>query len=146
MIQIKMSHAFPVSVHEAFSYITDLENWKEYWPGFVRIINALDVKWKESGDTVVLVIRLIGREVELHMRLTDFQQDARVCYRSHQLGLPTAQHERYWRPTVHGCEYQIVVNFEPRQGVLGIFDRFVLQQSIRNAVRQTLKNLDTIFK
>jgi hypothetical protein len=146
MTRIEMTHAFPVSAHEVFGYITDLENWKAYWPGYIRINNAAAARWKQPGDTVVLVIRLLGREVELHMALTDVQPNALVRYRSSQRGLPDALHERYWRATSNGCEYQIIVSYEPRHGLIGIFDRLIVQRSVRNAVRQTLKNLDAIFE
>jgi hypothetical protein len=146
MTRIEMSHTFLVSVHEAFAYITDLKNWKAYWPGYIRINNAAAARWRQPGDTVALVIRLLGREVELDMALTDVQPNTLVRYRSRQRGLPDALHDRYWRATPDGCEYQVIVHYEPRHGLLGIFDRLVVQRSVRNAVRQTLKNLDAIFE
>jgi hypothetical protein len=146
MTRIEMTHAFPVSAHEAFGYITDTDNWKTYWPGYVRINNAAGARWKQPGDTIALVIRLLGREVELDMALTDVQPNALVRYRSSQRGLPDALHERYWRATSDGCEYQIVVNYEPRRGLMGLFDRLIVQRSVRKAVGQILKNLDGIFE
>lgn len=146
MIRIEMSRAFPVSVNDAFRYITALNNWNTYWPGFVRIIDSTSARWREPGDNIILVIRLLGRDVELFMTLIDFQRDSHVSYRSSQRGLPDAQHERRWMTTSDGCEYQIVVSFEPRQGLIGIFDRLVLRQSVWKTVLQTLKNLDTIFR
>jgi hypothetical protein len=145
MIRIEMSRAFPVSVNDAFRYITELKNWNIYWPGFVRIIDSTSARWREPDDNIVLVIRLLGRDVELFMTLTDFQQDSHVLYRSSQRGFPDAQHERRWITTSDGCEYQIIVSFEPRRDLRGIFDRLVLQQSVWRMALQTLKNLDTIF-
>jgi uncharacterized protein YndB with AHSA1/START domain len=145
MTRIEMTQTFPVSVHKAFGYITDLENWKAYWPGYVRINNAT-ARWRQPGDTVVLVVRLMGREVELDMVLTDVQPNTLVRYRSSQRGLPDALHERYWRAMSDGCEYQIIVSYEPRRGLIGIFDRLIVQRSVRKAVRQTLKNLNGIFE
>lgn len=146
MIRIEASRAFPVSVTNAFRYITELKNWNIYWPGFVRIIDSTSAQWREPGDNIILVIRLLGRNVELFMTLTDFQQDSHVFYRSSQHGLPDAEHERHWIATSDGCEYQIVVSFEPRQGLIGIFDQLVLRQSVWRTVLQTLKNLDMIFR
>jgi hypothetical protein len=145
MIRIEMSRAFPVSVNDAFRYITELKNWNIYWPGFVRIIDSTSARWREPDDNIVLVIRLLGRDVELFMTLTDFQQDSHVFYRSSQRGFPDAQHERRWITTSDGCEYQIIVSLEPRRDLRGIFDRLVLQQSVWRMALQTLKNLDTIF-
>lgn len=146
MIRIAMSRAFPVPVHDAFRSITDLRNWKSYWPGFVRISDTPSARWREPGDTIVLVIRLLGRDVELVMTLTDIQQDSHVFYRSAQRGLPDAHHERRWLVTQDGCEYHIVVTFEPRPGVTGIFDRVVLRRSIWKTINRTLNNLETIFR
>jgi hypothetical protein len=40
MLRIEVAHTFDVSVTEAFAYITDVKNWPEYWPDFIRIENS----------------------------------------------------------------------------------------------------------
>ena len=37
MLRIEVTHTFDVNVAEAFAYITDVKNWSEYWPNFIRI-------------------------------------------------------------------------------------------------------------
>ena len=36
-IRIEAQHRLPVSVHDGFEYITDPNNWLEYWPRLVRL-------------------------------------------------------------------------------------------------------------
>ena len=55
MIRIEMKHAFPISVSEAFAYITDMSNWAAYWPDFVRIHDPASAQWGQPGDTVTIV-------------------------------------------------------------------------------------------
>jgi len=39
MTRVELTHTFPVSVGDAFAYITDTKNWKEFFPNFVRLHN-----------------------------------------------------------------------------------------------------------
>ena len=67
-IRIEVAQRLPVSVRDGFDYITDPENWPEYWPRLVRITRA--GRWRQPGDRARLVLRMLGREVELEMQLT----------------------------------------------------------------------------
>ena len=49
MLRIEVTHIFDVSVAEAFAYITDMKNWPEYWPDFIRIDNPAPVGWSNPG-------------------------------------------------------------------------------------------------
>jgi hypothetical protein len=51
IVHIEVSHTFPVSVSEAFAYITDMKNWPKFWPDFVRIENPSEAKWSNPSDT-----------------------------------------------------------------------------------------------
>ena len=51
MLRIEVTHTFDVSVAEAFAYITDMKNWPEYWPDFIRIENPAAAAWSNPGDT-----------------------------------------------------------------------------------------------
>ena len=48
MIRIQREHHFAVPVEAGFAFITDLANWPEYWPGFVRIEPVS--QWSAPGD------------------------------------------------------------------------------------------------
>ena len=50
MLRIEVTHTFDVSVAEAFAYITDMKNWPEYWPDFIRI----EIPLRQSGATPVI--------------------------------------------------------------------------------------------
>jgi polyketide cyclase/dehydrase/lipid transport protein len=140
VIRIEREHFFAVPVETGFAFITDLVNWPSYWPGFVRI--EPDSRWSTPGDEASIVIRLLGREVELHMRLTRFDLNRVVEYDSTQGGAPDAHHERHFSPDGEGFLYRIVVEYEPRVGVRGLYDRTLLRHGVDRAVRHTVASLE----
>ncbi len=146
MVHIEINHTFPVSVSGAFAYITDMSNWAEYWPDFVRIQDPSNARWGNPGDEVTIVLKLINRERELNMKLEEFQTDALVTYVSHQQGLPEARHERHFREVPGGFQYRAVVAYEPRKGFTGLFDRLLVKRAVERALRQTIENLEGLFK
>jgi len=145
-LRIEVSHTFDVSVAEAFAYITDTKNWPAYWPGFVRIENAAAASWSTAGDKAIVVITLLNRERALNMELESFQKDACVTYVSRQRGLPDVRHERHFEGAHDGCRYRLIVEYQPRRGFAGLFDRIILRRSVKQALRKTVRNLDRIFR
>ena len=146
MIHIEVSHVFPVSVNEAFTYITDIKNWPEYWPTFVRIENPTEATWSNPGDKVTVVLKLLNRERAMKMELKEIQRDTRVIYVSHQDGLPDARQERHFQTVPGGYEYRVVVEYQPRQGLMGLFDRLLVKRSVERAMRRLVQNLDRVFQ
>lgn len=142
-VRIEVQTRFNVSLHEGFDYITNMENWPHYWPGLVRI--EPDSRWRDPGDQARLVLRLLGRPVELAMTLRQFVPYRLVEYRSVQRGLPDAHHERHFEEADGGLDYRIVVSYEPRPGWRGVLDRVVVRRAIERAMRQTIANLDRRF-
>ena len=146
MVRIEVIHTFDVSVAEAFAYITDTKNWPEYWPDFIRIDNAAPARWRTAGDKATVVIKLLNRERALNMELESFRKDACVTYVSRQRGLPDVHHERHFEAARDGCRYRLIVEYEPRRGFAGLFDRTFVRPSVERALRKTVQNLDRIFK
>jgi hypothetical protein len=146
MLRVEVSHTFPVSVSDAFAYITDLKNWPEYWPEFIRIENPSEAKFANPGDKVTVVIRLLNREYDMHIEVQEFEKDARVRYISRHHGQPDAHHERQFRAVGAGCEFRAVIAYEPRRGLAGLFDRVVVKRSVAGAGRKTVQNLDKVFQ
>jgi hypothetical protein len=143
MIRVELSHSFPTPVEDGFTYITDTKNWHEYWPDFVRLENQHDVSWRAPGDTATVVVKLLWRETNLDMTLEEFDRNALVRYTSRQHRLPIARHERRFSPTKTGFEYTLAVSFEPRTGLTGIFDRFLVKRAIASALQKTINNLES---
>jgi hypothetical protein len=146
MLRIEVSHTLPVAVAEAFAYITDMKNWPEYWPDFIRIDNPAAARWSNSGDRATVVITLLNRELALNMELEEFQKDARVTYVSRQRGLPDVRHERHFEAANDGCVYRLVVEYEPRTSFAGLLDRLLVRPSVEHAMRKTVWNLDRLFQ
>ncbi len=140
MKRIEAAHRFDVPVEHGFAFITDTANWATFWPGYVRLEEGSS--WGAAGDTARLVTRLLGRERLLTMTITTFEPNRLVTYRSTQPGLPDASHARHFEPDDGGFVYRLVVEYEPRGGLAGLFDRFVLARGIRRAFQHTFAALE----
>ncbi|HEY7603485.1 MAG TPA: SRPBCC family protein [Gaiellaceae bacterium] len=140
MNRVEAARRYDLPVERGFAFVTDPANWSKFWPGFVRLHEAS--RWAAPGDTATLVTRLLGRERELIMTLTAFQPNRLVAYDSVQPGLPDASHERRFEPERGGFLYRLVVEYEPRGGIAGPFDRILLPRAIRRVFRSTLDNLE----
>ncbi len=143
MERVDAAHRFDVPVERGFAFITDITNWPKYWPGYVRLEDGS--RWGTIGDTAWLVTRLLGRERELAMTITRFEPNRLVTYTSMQQGLPNADHERRFEPDGDGFVYRLVVQYEPRGGIAGVFDRLVVARGIRRAFASTFEALDREF-
>jgi uncharacterized protein YndB with AHSA1/START domain len=140
MKRVEASHRFDVPVERGFTFITDTTNWANFWPGFVRLEEGS--RWGATGDTARLVLRLLGRERELAMTVRTFEPNRLVTYTSTQPGLPDAYHERHFDPDGDGFVYRLVVEYEPRGGIRGLFDRVLLARGIRRAFENTFAALE----
>ena len=138
--RVEAAHRYDVAVGRGFSFITDTANWPKYWPGFVRLEEG--ASWRAVGDTARLTTRLLGRERELTMAITAFEPNRLVTYTSTQPGLPDARHERHFEADGEGFVYRLVVEYEPRDGLAGLFDRLLLERGIRRAFLSTFAALD----
>jgi len=88
------------------------------------------------------VIELLGRKTELRMRLRRFEENRLVEYESSQTGLPDAHHERHFERTEDGFRYRLVVEYEPRAGLQGLYDRLLVRRGIAGALHRTITNLE----
>jgi hypothetical protein len=140
MVRVEQSHRYDVPLERGFAFITDTANWPRFWPGFVRI--DPHSRWGAAGDTARIVVTLLGRERELTMTVRRFEPNALVTYDSRQQGLPDAYHERRFDRDGEGFVYGLVVEYEPRSGARGIFDRIALPAGIRRAFRSTFSALE----
>jgi uncharacterized protein YndB with AHSA1/START domain len=143
MERVEAAHRYDVPVEHGFAFITDPTSWSTFWPGYVRLEE--ESRWGKPGDTARLVTRLFGRERELKMTITSFEPNRLVTYRSTQPGLPDARHERHFEPDGDGFVYRLVVEYEPRSGIAGLFDRALLRRGIRRAFERTFVALEQQF-
>jgi uncharacterized protein YndB with AHSA1/START domain len=141
--RVEASHRYEIPVERGFAFITDTANWPKFWPGYVRLEEGS--RWEAAGDIATLATRLLGRERELTMVVTDFEPNRLVTYTSTQQGLPDASHERHFEPDGEGFVYRLVVEYVPRAGTAGVFDRFLLARGIRRAFEQTFRALEREF-
>ena len=138
--RVEAVHRFDVPVDRGFAFITDTANWSRYWPGFVRLEEGS--RWEEPGDTARIVTRLLRRDRELVMTLRSFEENRLVTYTSTQPGLPDARHERHFEADGDGFRYRLVVEYEPRSGLTGLYDRFVVRRGVDRALRRTIAKLE----
>ena len=144
MERVEAAHRFDVPVERGFAFITDTANWQRFWPGYVRLEEGS--RWEEVGDTARLVTRFLGRERLLTMKITAFEPNRLVTYTSTQPGLPDVAHERHFEADGAGFVYRLVVEYEPRSGLSGLVDRFLLGRGVRRAFRRTFLALDQVLK
>jgi uncharacterized protein YndB with AHSA1/START domain len=140
MTRVEASHRYEVPVERGFAFITDTANWPRFWPDYVRLEEGS--RWSAAGDTARLATRLLGRERELTMTITSFEPNRLVTYTSTQPGLPDASHERVFEPDGDGFVYRLAVEYEPRGGIAGVFDRLLLARGIRRAFASTFEALE----
>ncbi|HEY8103946.1 MAG TPA: SRPBCC family protein [Gaiellaceae bacterium] len=140
MTRVELEHRFATPLRAGFDYITAIENWPAYWPDLVSVDDGS--RWAESGDRAKLVLRLLGREFELALTLEQLEPYRFVGYSSTQRGLPDAHHERHFTEAGEGFDYRLVVEYEPRPGARGLFDRLVVRRAIARALRRTVRNLE----
>jgi uncharacterized protein YndB with AHSA1/START domain len=143
VVRVEASRRFDISVERGFAFITDTANWSKFWPGYVGL--QAGSRWGASGDTARLVTRLLGRERELTMRITTFDPNRLVAYTSTQPGLPDAYHERHFASDGDRFVYGLAVEYEPRGGAAGLFDRILLKRGIRRAFERTFDALEREF-
>lgn len=141
MIRVELTHHFPIAVRDGFDYIVDPLNWPEYWPGLVHVEPGS--RWRAPGDRARVVMRLLGRSVELDMTLRTFDPYRLVAYTSVQHGLPDAHHERGFAGDEDGFEYRLAVELAPRPGWRGALDRVVVRRTVARTLKRTVDNLDT---
>jgi len=56
--------------------------------------------------------------------------------------LPDARHERHFDPDGEGFRYRLVVEYEPRGGLKGLYDRVLVRRGIDGALQRTIANLE----
>jgi hypothetical protein len=140
MIRVEREQHFSTSVEVGFAFITDMANWPRYWPGFVELEPGSE--WSVPGDKARIVVRLLGRNVELQMTLGRFDENRLVEYESVQSGMPDVHHERHFTPANSGFVYRLIVEYEPRAGLQGLYDRFLLRRGVNRALDATITKLD----
>jgi hypothetical protein len=88
------------------------------------------------------MMRLLGRAVEVEMTLQTFDPYRLIEYTSVQQGLPDARHERGFSAVGDEFEYRLAVEFEPRAGLRGAFDRGFVSRAVERTMQRTVTNLD----
>jgi uncharacterized protein YndB with AHSA1/START domain len=143
MTRVEAARRYDAPIEHGFAFITDPANWPTFWPGYVRLEEGSS--WGAPGDRAQLVTRLFGRERVLTMTITAFELNRLVTYTSRQAGMPDASHERHFEASGAGFLYRLVVEYEPRGGISGLFDRLLLPRGIRRAFQQAFHALEQQF-
>jgi len=141
--RVEAAHRYDVLVEGSFAFITDTANWSRLRPSYVRLEEGSSRG--APGDTARLMTRSLGRERELTMTATAFEPNRFVTSTSRQPGLPDARHQRHIEADGVGFVYRVAVEYEPRGGIAGFFDRFLLARGIRRAVQRTFAALEREF-
>lgn len=139
-MRLEVTHGFAIPLRDGFDYIVEPRNWPEYWPGLIRVQPGS--RWRTPGDRVRVLMRLLGRTVELEMTLRTYDPYRLIEYTSVQQGLPDVRHERGFSAAGDGFEYRLAVEFEPRAGLRGAFDRGFVRGAVERTMQRTVANLE----
>jgi hypothetical protein len=140
-MRLELTHCFAIGLRDGFDYIVEPHNWPEYWPDLIRVQPGS--RWQAPGDRARVVMRLLGRDVELEMTLRTFDPYRLVEYTSVQHGLPDVRHARGFAAAGDGFEYRLALEFAPRAGVRGAFDRVLVRRAVERTMHRTIANLDS---
>src|SRR6476659_9316212 len=139
-MRVEVTHRFALPLRDGFDYIVEPHNWPEYWPGLIRVQPGS--RWWAPGDRARVVIRFLGRSVELEMTLRTFEPYRLVEYTSVQRGLPDMRHERGFSAVGAGFEYRLSVEFGPRVGLRGALARAFVRRAVERTRQRTGSNLE----
>jgi hypothetical protein len=139
-MRLELTHHFAIPLRNGFDYIVEPRNWPEYWPGLIRVQSGS--RWRAPGDRARVTMRLLGRTVDLEMTLRTFDPYRLIEYTSVQQGLPDLRHERAFSAVGDGFQYRLAVEFAPRAGLRGAFDRAVLRRAAERTMQRTVANLE----
>jgi Polyketide cyclase / dehydrase and lipid transport len=139
-MRLELTHHFAIPLRNGFDYIVEPRNWPEYWPGLIGVQSGS--RWQAPGDRARVTMRLLGRTVELEMTLRRFDPYRLIEYTSIQQGLPDLRHERAFSAVGDGFQYRLAVEFAPRAGLRGAFDRAVLRRAAERTMQRTVANLE----
>jgi hypothetical protein len=139
-MRLELTHRFAIGLRDGFDYIVEPHNWPEYWPDLIRVQPGS--RWQAPGDRACVVMRVLGREVELEMTLRTFDPYRLVEYTSVQHGLPDVRHERGFSAVGDGFEYRLALEFAPRAGLRAAFDHVLVRRAVERTMQRTIANLD----
>src|SRR5689334_12359560 len=131
MVRIDVFHTFPVSASEGFAYLLNIDNWGQFWAGFVRVENQTSTTFDRPG---VVVRMKLGIDT-IDMFVQEVQKDAFLQYKTRQRLAPVMLHERYYKDVPGGFEYRVIITYEPRKGIFGLLDRTVVKRSLLKGTR-----------
>ena len=143
MQRVELSRHLNVPAERAYEFITDMRNWRSFFPGFI----ALDPTSRcgTAGDVARLTSKLMGRERRVEITFERFETNTSFAYSSRQDGLPVAHHERKFTPDRDGCMFDLAVAYEPRSGLQGLLDRVVLRAAVRRLLQRTVDALELVL-
>jgi hypothetical protein len=146
VVRVDVTRDLPVAVAEGFDFITNVRNWRSYWPGVIEVPDEEHVSWSQPGDEASVILRVRGQPTEMRMKLDEFRPYEGVFYKSTQEGLPVFWHERHFNESQGSLRYTLVIAYEPRKGVRWLVDRLVVARLVRRSLVETLDNLEHIFR
>jgi hypothetical protein len=132
-LRVSVEQAFCVPPDVGFRYLTTMDNWGEFLPGFDRF--AEPGRWQQPGDRASVLVRSFTTEGKLDMKLLEIEPGHRVRFVMRRSGIPELQHERTFSPTEHGCRCEFAVTYRPRDGLLSLLDTAALPRILLVSLR-----------
>jgi hypothetical protein len=126
----------PFPRDEVFEYVTDPRNWPELLPEIERV-DVVDA-WDKPGDRCRVRLRAMGNR-EYEQELLEFDRPRLTRDIARQPGLPEIEHERVFAEIPEGTWLQNYARYEPRRGLVGLFDRTLLAWLLGRRYQRTFQ-------
>ena len=141
-----MTSSYPISLHKAWDYLIDFNNWPAYYAGMLEIIEPDVCAWETPGDIVRIAYRLLGRRVEAELTLEEIQPAQFVRMTARVPGLPDVCQEWRYREFDDHFELTITMETEEPTSFFGrAIDKTLLPVALDRDLEHTMENIKDVL-
>lgn len=144
MAAVTNSRRYPVSRTDAFSYLTDPQNWPDYYSGVVAV--AESAAFGKPGDTVDVTYSLLGRRVGVSVTVDEIRDGEMIRHTAVVPGLPDVHQTWTYRDAGDGLMLDASLTTEGSTSFFGrAIDRLVVPRALQRDLERTLGKLEDVF-
>ena len=144
MAKVEMTRQYDVERSELFTFITQPQSWPRWYNNCIAVDESNG--WAEVGDEAELTIRLLGRDVAVHMELDEYTVDTHTKIHTTAKGLPEVVQSWDLADGANGST-EVTVTLETSEATSffdKVIDRFLLPKTIERDLARSLDNLEDL--
>jgi hypothetical protein len=140
---VEMTRRYPMDRKLLFDHLTDPTNWPTYYN------NIIDVepfeRFAVAGDTLTARYRLLGRVVDLEVRLLELTPPDRIRLLASAPGLPPLEQDWIYEEHDEGSNIHARMETPEVDSWLGrTLERFVMPRQMERDLARSLDNIDDL--